>query len=629
MSTTLPPARKGFWQTWRDFWFAPADPTVLGFMRVVTGALVLYVHVAYCLDARAFMGPYAWYGNDWMTRERLEYPWVVGPFAEWDEYPSARLPEYGHRRQAVVAFLRGLPAEARQRDAALAFLRRVQKADGDSARLALAYVLRLSDVDLVRNAQLGRLADEKQRAVVDAGEIPDALAVLPPPDRAAAADEIRAFWAALPPDNYDRGYVLNHLIEMDPKSRVSFIRFATGLPADAAEREKRVAYLEYWNVDPAKVHQSGHAIFSIWFHVTDPLGMAIAQAVILVVMFLFTVGFCTRVTAVLTWLAAVSYIHRSQQVLFGMDTMSNILLIYLTIGNSGAALSVDRLIARYRAARASLRRTGTIDPGTRAFLDAPPPSATAGFALRLIQVHFCFIYMSSGLSKLKGGSWWNANAFWEVMANPEFTMIRYPWYEELLRFGTEWKPLFYGFTTASVWFTLALEISLPFLVWTRMRPWVVAAALTLHAGIGVLMGLNVFELLMMVLLLSYLPGRVIRESLLGAAGGKAGLRFDPKSDAQARAAARVLALDAAGQVAAEPSEKAGAVTLTGLGGPPRTGAAAVWPLARTLRLLRPVSVLFLVPGVSAVAARLLFPTTTEGNAAGKPAAPNTTAAAAS
>ena len=28
---------------------------------------------------------------------------------------------------------------------------------------------------------------------------------------------------------------------------------------------------------------------------------------------------------------------------------------------------------------------------------------SAGFALRLIQVHFCFIYMAAGLSKLKGG----------------------------------------------------------------------------------------------------------------------------------------------------------------------------------------------------------------------------------
>ncbi len=116
----------------------------------------------------------------------------------------------------------------------------------------------------------------------------------------------------------------------------------------------------------------------------------------------FTLGLFTRVTAVLTWLAAVSYIHRTQQVLFGMDTMMNILLLYLMIGNCGAALSIDRLLARRRAARLSLGRTGTIDEATKAYLAAPPKSMAAGFALRLTQVHFCIIYMAAGMSKLKG-----------------------------------------------------------------------------------------------------------------------------------------------------------------------------------------------------------------------------------
>ena len=48
-------------------------------------------------------------------------------------------------------------------------------------------------------------------------------------------------------------------------------------------------------------------------------------------------------TSILTWIAAVWYIHRSQQILFGMDTMMNILIFYLMIGNCGATLSVDRL----------------------------------------------------------------------------------------------------------------------------------------------------------------------------------------------------------------------------------------------------------------------------------------------
>src|SRR6201999_2310206 len=111
-----------------------------------------------------------------------------------------------------------------------------------------------------------------------------------------------------------------------------------------------------------------------------PTQMALVHALGLAVIVLFTLGVCTRVTGVLTWGAVVGYIHRRNQILFGMATMMTILLIYLVIGNSGAAMSVDRLVARYRAARASLRRSGTIDANTRAFLACPPPSASAGFA---------------------------------------------------------------------------------------------------------------------------------------------------------------------------------------------------------------------------------------------------------
>ena len=41
--------------------------------------------------------------------------------------------------------------------------------------------------------------------------------------------------------------------------------------------------------------------------------------------------------------------------------------------------------------------------------------AGANLGIRLIQVHFCFIYLAAGLSKLKGDAWWNGFAFWDVM----------------------------------------------------------------------------------------------------------------------------------------------------------------------------------------------------------------------
>jgi hypothetical protein len=222
------------------------------------------------------------------------------------------------------------------------------------------------------------------------------------------------------------------------------------------------------------------------------------------------------VTSVLTWLAAVSYIHRTQQVLFGMDTMMNLLLIYLMIGPSGAALSLDRWRAKRRAARLSrARHGGSLDPLAEQFLAGPPKSVAAGFALRLVQVHFCFIYFAAGLSKLKGAAWWNHTAAWDTMANPEFTMITFQFYEDALQAFVKYRPVYAFSAAAVVIFTFFMELGLPFLVWTRLRPYMVVGGVLFHFGIGTFMGLNLFGLLMMTLLLAYVPGEVIKAQIAG------------------------------------------------------------------------------------------------------------------
>src|SRR5262249_24367405 len=142
----------------------------------------------------------------------------------------------------------------------------------------------------------------------------------------------------------------------------------------------------------------------------------------LVTMVLFTIGFCTKITAVLSWMGMMCYIQRLPTVLFGMDTINNILMLYLIIGPSGQALSVDRLLARWWA-----RRQGRV-------LGPVQPSEMANFAIRLMQVHFCFIYMASGLSKLLGSAWWNGTAIWSTVANYAFAPMNWPVYTEGLRF---------------------------------------------------------------------------------------------------------------------------------------------------------------------------------------------------
>jgi hypothetical protein len=126
--------------------------------------------------------------------------------------------------------------------------------------------------------------------------------------------------------------------------------------------------------------------------------------------------------------------------------------------------------------------------------------------------------MMAGLSKLQGHAWWNHNAFWDTVANPEFTMINYEVYEKFLRWLFHYRPVYAAAAGISVLFTLFMEIGLPFLIWTRLRPWMILGGVLFHFGIGAFMGLNLFGLLMMTLLLSYMPGEAIRAQLFSKNG---------------------------------------------------------------------------------------------------------------
>src|SRR5437868_790271 len=139
-------------------------------------------------------------------------------------------------------------------------------------------------------------------------------------------------------------------------------------------------------VQAQKPLAEGMPLWSVWFHVEDPGWVVAVHVCFLIAMFLFTIGFATRVTAVITWVGVITYIHRTLTTVFGMDAIMTILAFYLMIAPSGATLSVDRLIARWWA-----RRKGLPEPVVR-------PLVSANFTLRLMQIHLCIIYLASGLS---------------------------------------------------------------------------------------------------------------------------------------------------------------------------------------------------------------------------------------
>lgn len=562
------------WRRWVRFWFAPADPTTMAFLRIITGCVVVYVHLVYAFDLTAFFGKDAWYDLASADRSRKELPNRTPSFA-WEHeevIPSAVLPDGEGARKAVAAWLRALPADRAELRRAVRLIdtegvlhptdRPDYPASGlqfGIAQLGVQYAHDLSPDPQVRANTLKALTKEIPRDKREA--VPEPFDLMPPDQLKAFARDLEAFHATLPAGDgraADRRAVAQYLFWLEPPARNNLLRFLADHAADkvsAAEREQAIDYLAFWGFERRYADRFGQATFSLWYHVSEPAEMRVAHAVILAVMVMFTLGLFTRVTSVLTWLAAASFIHRNPQVLFGQDTMMNILLIYLMVANSGAALSLDRVIARYRAVRASLRRCGGIDAPTAAFLAAPPPSPSSGFAQRALQVHFCFIYMAAGLSKLKGGSWWSADAVWQTVVNPEFTMIHFEWYQNLVRWALGSRGVYAVVAAAGVIHTLLVEIGLPFLVWTRLRPWVLMFAFLLHFNIGVFMGLLVFSLLMMTMLVSYLPGAVVRERLFGEPAGANKVRRPVKltDEADCKKAAWAVAWDTRGRVELVPT----------------------------------------------------------------------------
>jgi hypothetical protein len=607
------------------FFFSPTDPTTLGFMRIMTGLILLYVHAAYSLDLQAFLGPHAWWDQKTGNTQRREAPFLPTPLGWSDFEPTIRVDEVPHRRSALIEFFRELPSDPTERAVKLRYLKRI---------FGLGSTEAYQGVNLSNSASkiITSEQDQKVRAALSAEQVPEAgtpvfipdfIRKLPPHERLVVWNELLDFNTSLPADPDKQEYVLVWLSNSVQRvgqtedgnraERMKLYRFLAGelivngrdmsLPADMREREEFLDFLDRWGGDTRQAVHKGTAVFSHWYHLTDPTTMWLVHLATLVVFAFFTVGLFTRVTSVMTWALALCYIHRGQISLFGQDTMQTILLTYLMIAPCGATMSLDAIRARYRAARALFGSGGRSVQWAELTLSGPQPSWLANFALRMFQINFCLIYASSGISKLKGSTWWEHAAPWLVLVNPEFGLVRYQAYEWFMRQLSESRFLVSAFAGAISLFTLFVEIGFPMLIWTRLRPIMIVCSIMLHLGIGIIMGLAVFSLYMFAMVLCYFPAALIRERVAWTpgAGRKMTLRYDHRDPSAVRKAALMRALDVANQVTFVDTAGKGAaektIHLIDAEGRQIEGRPLFHTALRELVLVKPIRFLGHVPGV--------------------------------
>lgn len=270
---------------------------------------------------------------------------------------------------------------------------------------------------------------------------------------------------------------------------LGLIRILTGLMLVYTHAVWGLALRDFFTstgwLSPALVRtmQANQYVYSFWYLVPDGWIWP-AYAFSMVIFAFFAIGLFTRVASILALAVAVSYANRVPAALFGLDQINVMLTLYLAIGPSGGALSLDRWLARRRSGRS-----------------APPvPSALANLAIRLIQVHMCVIYFFAGISKLQGSAWWTGEAMWLAFANLEYQSLDMTW--------LAWHP---WLVNAMSHGSVLWEISFCVLVWRpRWRPLVLAMAVPLHVGIGACLGMWTFGLIMLVGCASFLPDDLFR-----------------------------------------------------------------------------------------------------------------------
>jgi hypothetical protein len=244
-------------------------------------------------------------------------------------------------------------------------------------------------------------------------------------------------------------------------------------------------------LSPAAVetfYGSGSYAWSYLWWLQSPAALWTAHIVALIVFALLTLGLWTRIVSVLAFLITVAYANRVPGALFGLDDINVLLAMYLMVGKSGGAYSMDRWLATRRAG------------GT---LPAVKPSISANVAIRLIQLHMCVVYLFAGLGKLQGETWWTGSALMLAFSNLEYQTLDMTWL-------ADW-PLVVNFMTH---LTVFWELSFTALVWPRRtRPLVLLMALPPHLGIGLCLGMMTFGLVMLIGCLSFVPPALVRAAI--------------------------------------------------------------------------------------------------------------------
>ncbi len=181
------------------------------------------------------------------------------------------------------------------------------------------------------------------------------------------------------------------------------------------------------------------------------------------------VGWHSRIAAVISYLTHLILIMHVRGSLYGVDDFAHIILFYSMFFPMGHWGSLDKLEGRVKG----------------------DPSWWARLSLRVLQIHLCIVYFSSGIEKAftPPYQWLDGEVIWRSLM-----------FEEFKQYDLSWVANYPWMVMSISWGTLVIEIGYLVFVWPKLtRKWWAGATVAMHVGIAVFMGLWTFAGFMSVL----------------------------------------------------------------------------------------------------------------------------------
>lgn len=189
------------------------------------------------------------------------------------------------------------------------------------------------------------------------------------------------------------------------------------------------------------------------------------------------VGWKTRFMSFSCWLLHLFILNTGEPFTYGIDTFIHISFFYFLFMPIGAAYSID--------SKSQLINHQTIK--------------NAVLSVRILQFYLCLVYLSTGMEKAIGAHWWNGEAIWISLMKPQFNQYDMTWIADYTMLPT--------IMGCSV---VIIEVLYCLLIWYRpLRFFWLLCIISMHLGIGLLLGLWFFSFTMIILNISAFGGKYV------------------------------------------------------------------------------------------------------------------------